>query len=335
MITSVSQRRYQYGLTLVELMISMLLGLLILGGVLGVFISSTTTFTTTRAIDHIQENARFAIEYFSRDIREAGLVPCNSGLTPINLLKISSDNNETTVANITWADFTKLEAIGSATIIPGIDFNEGTNTQGTRIDNSIAIRIGSTSSNVYTITNHNPNTTNITINTANHRLSDNDIVLVCDVQQAAIFQLSNSVSGAVISYDSTGNCKSTFTDNDCSSSSAYTLDSNAMITSYQPKYWYLGCNGRAACTVPEGRSLFFTRQKGGNLESVELIDSVELLNFEYLETGETDFSASFSDVNDVDAVKMTLTLTRSNAGILNGETSDLSITYSFTAAVRN
>lgn len=335
MINSVSQRRYQYGLTLVELMISMLLGLLILGGVLGVFISSTTTFTTTRAIDHIQENARFAIEYFSRDIREAGLVPCNSDLTPINLLSISSDNNESSVANITWADFKKLEAIGSATVIPGIDFNDGANTQGTRIDNSTAIRIGSTSSNVYTITNHNPGTTTITINSANHRLSDNDIVMVCDIQQAAIFQLSNSVSGAVISYDSIGNCKSTFTDNDCSSSSAYTLDSNAMVTSYQPKYWYLGCNGRTACTEPEGRSLFFTRQKGGSIESVELIDSVEALTFEYLETGETNFSGTFSNVNDVDAVKMTLTMTRSNAGILNGETSYLSRTYSFTAAVRN
>lgn len=335
MISSPSKRRYQYGLTLVELMISMLLGLLILGGVLGIFISSTTTFTTTRAIDHIQENARFAIEYFSRDVREAGLVPCNSDLTPINLLKISSDNNESSVANVTWADFKKLEAINSTTVIPGIDFNDGTNTQGTRIDNSIAIRIGSTSSNVYTITNHNPSTTNFTINSDIHRLSDNDVVMVCDVQQAAIVQLSDSVSGAVISYDSTGNCKSTFTDNDCSSSSAYTLDSNAMVTSYQPKYWFLGCNGRTTCTEPEGRSLFFTRQKGGSLESVELIDSVAELNFEYLETGETDFSSTFSDVEDVDAVKMILTLTRTNAGFLNSEASDLSRSYSFIAAVRN
>lgn len=63
------------GFTLVELMISLALGLLIIGGVLYVFLSSSQTFRMNEAQSRVQENGRFALELLAREIRHAGFNP--------------------------------------------------------------------------------------------------------------------------------------------------------------------------------------------------------------------------------------------------------------------
>lgn len=62
----------QKGFSLVELMIALVLGLFLVGGILYVFISNSQTFRTNEALSRMQENGRFAIDFISRDIREAG-----------------------------------------------------------------------------------------------------------------------------------------------------------------------------------------------------------------------------------------------------------------------
>ncbi|MDR2209336.1 MAG: prepilin-type N-terminal cleavage/methylation domain-containing protein [Azoarcus sp.] len=70
----------QRGLTLVELMISMLLGLIVVGGVLGIFVANSETNRRTGDLARIQENARAAVQSISRSMREAGGNPC--GIPP-------------------------------------------------------------------------------------------------------------------------------------------------------------------------------------------------------------------------------------------------------------
>lgn len=67
--------RYQ-GFSLIELMVAMLVGLIILNGVVQVVISSKRAYLDNQAISQIQENARFAVETLSREIRVAGYVGC-------------------------------------------------------------------------------------------------------------------------------------------------------------------------------------------------------------------------------------------------------------------
>ncbi|MFV3306619.1 PilW family protein [Pseudomonas sp. NY15181] len=62
----------QSGLSLVELMIAMLLGLLLIGGVLQVFLSSKQTFSSNTALSRVQENGRFAMTFLTYDLRNAG-----------------------------------------------------------------------------------------------------------------------------------------------------------------------------------------------------------------------------------------------------------------------
>ncbi|WP_417667595.1 PilW family protein [Pseudidiomarina sp.] len=62
----------QAGMSLVELMIALVIGLLILMGVLTVYLSGARTAATTEALSRVQESGRFGIFFLSRDIRQAG-----------------------------------------------------------------------------------------------------------------------------------------------------------------------------------------------------------------------------------------------------------------------
>jgi type IV pilus assembly protein PilW len=68
----------QKGLSLIELMIAITLGLILLTGVMQVFLSSKTVFSTQQSLSRIQETGRLAIEFLSRDIRMAGYMGCAS-----------------------------------------------------------------------------------------------------------------------------------------------------------------------------------------------------------------------------------------------------------------
>lgn len=68
----------EHGFNLVELMVSMLLGLMLLGFVVPVILGNLKTFTVANGIARTQENARFALVELSKDIRMAGFRGCDS-----------------------------------------------------------------------------------------------------------------------------------------------------------------------------------------------------------------------------------------------------------------
>lgn len=80
-------RRRSLGLSLVELMIAMTLGLVVLLAVGQVYLSSSRTFRTQEALSRLQESARYALETLSYDIRMAGQVGCGFDKTQsVNVL---------------------------------------------------------------------------------------------------------------------------------------------------------------------------------------------------------------------------------------------------------
>ncbi|MGI0120412.1 PilW family protein [Zooshikella sp. RANM57] len=62
----------QIGLSLIELMIALVLGLFLLAGILQVFLGSSQTYRLTGDLSRVQENERFALDVLARDIRVAG-----------------------------------------------------------------------------------------------------------------------------------------------------------------------------------------------------------------------------------------------------------------------
>ncbi|MGK2914322.1 MAG: PilW family protein, partial [Porticoccaceae bacterium] len=67
-------RRAQQGLSLVEVMVSLTLGLILIAGVGKIYLSGKQTYRMQEAQSRLQESARFALEILTNDIRKAGFM---------------------------------------------------------------------------------------------------------------------------------------------------------------------------------------------------------------------------------------------------------------------
>lgn len=68
--------RTQRGMSLIELMIAILIGAILLVGLVQVFSASRTAYQLSQSVARNQENARFALDFLTRDIRMAGHAGC-------------------------------------------------------------------------------------------------------------------------------------------------------------------------------------------------------------------------------------------------------------------
>ncbi len=81
----VANRRFSMvGLTLIELMISLTIGLLITAGVGQIYLSSKQTFRHSEAQAELQESGRFAMSFLRQHIRNADFWGCSGTLSSIN-----------------------------------------------------------------------------------------------------------------------------------------------------------------------------------------------------------------------------------------------------------
>ena len=76
-MNDMNRKHAQCGLTLVELMVAMVLGLLLMGGVLQMHTANRQTTRVSEGVSRIQENARYAIAMIQREVRMAGYFGCN------------------------------------------------------------------------------------------------------------------------------------------------------------------------------------------------------------------------------------------------------------------
>jgi len=83
----------QRGFSLVELMVAITVGLILMTGVVQMFLSSKTVFSTQQGISRVQETGRLAMDFLSKDIREAGYMGCLSRYNPISYFSTLNDPN--------------------------------------------------------------------------------------------------------------------------------------------------------------------------------------------------------------------------------------------------
>lgn len=79
-----NMRRYQAGLSIVELMIAMALSLLLGVGIFQVFISNQQSARLTQALTQVQDTGRLTLDMMSRDIRNADYWGCASNVSRVN-----------------------------------------------------------------------------------------------------------------------------------------------------------------------------------------------------------------------------------------------------------
>ncbi len=178
----------QKGLSLVELMISITLGLILLTGVMKVFLSSKTVFSTQQALSRVQETGRLAIEFISRDIRMAGYMGCASRTA--DMVVTNTLNNATTFrydfnqaimgysAATVGAAYTLLPTPTASTDIVVLRSASGNGTVVTKNNNSAQLFVSNTS-----VEANGCGTTNRISG-----LCNDDILIVSDCAKATVFQ---------------------------------------------------------------------------------------------------------------------------------------------------
>lgn len=247
--------RTLHGFTLVELMIAMVLGLLVVGATIGVFLSNQQTYRINEGLSQIQESARTSFEILGRELRQAAGNAC--GTTD----RLANTLNDP--ANSTWAEFTGVRAYGSDQDIS--ELPEGDEI-GQRVPGTHAIRIQGMEGQGLAVSNHND--TSATFQTTeNNDFRPGEIMMVCDVNQTSIFQVTGPANPGSQNVQVVHNRGGSVSPGNCSQQlgyptvcgpqgTPYQYQSNATLARFTDTIWYIGQNGREQ---DGGRSLYRVR----------------------------------------------------------------------------
>lgn len=294
------------GLSLIELMVAIVLGLLVVGAAIGIFVSNRQTYRATESLGRVQENVRIAFEMMARDVREASGNPCVNNLPVVNVLNTSTTRWWTNMNS--WADTVRGYAPTEA--FPETAFGTGA---AARLSGTQAIQMLSSGDTVVTISAHNTTGAQFTLNTANHGLSAGDLLMACNGRQASVFQAS-AVSGVLVNHaaggSNPGNCTAGLgMPLDCSGANVFQFSApNSVLVPLHATRWYIANNGRGS------RSLYQARLAGGAPQAEEVAEGVQDLQAWYLLRGGTTYltaaqvSAAADGWSNVVAARIELTI---------------------------
>lgn len=331
-------RRGNRGFTLVELMIAMLLGLILIGGVVSVFLANKQSYRTNDALGQIQDGARVAFELMARDIRQMGGTPCGNTTRIANVLNGATGNwyagwgqpvygvsDATTVNNPALPNAVSPNAAPAATRDAIVLLGTG--------DLGIQIVPGPSA---------NPAVTKI-VNPTND-IKDGDIVMACDTSHATILQVTTyNASNVSVTHNSgtgsPGNCtKGLDWPVTCGNPGATTNFSNsAYFVKFYAHYWYIGQSPNAPAGV---YSLYRASYPQGVVQADEIVRGVQAMQILYHEntganTNKYVTAANVADWSNVDAVQLTLTLQSvdSRAGATEKISDSKPLVRSFTTTI--
>ncbi|MGH8351986.1 MAG: PilW family protein [Pseudomonas sp.] len=261
--------RKQRGLSLIELMVAMVIGLVVTGAVLQVFISNKNTFVMQNATSHLQENGRFALQYMAAEIRPAGVgagvrlaedsicVVATGGATS----EWDSMNRPVWGRRITAAG--ALGAVGTDQI--SLFANDGCESFLTA---GALLRPGVNA--------------NIQVTAYCPSMQRNRAVMVTDMEKAVIIRITNrpNSNGPVTLTHAAGN-----NDRDATCGgfkfSSIEFSSPARVLGFSSKTFYVADTARTAATGQPVRALFMQDVSQIPAQTVEVVEGVESMRVSY------------------------------------------------------
>lgn len=309
--------RHVRGYSLVELMIAMTIGLLIIAATLSIFFSNKQTYMASDNISRVQESARTAFEFMSRDIRESTGTLCDFGIVPVSVLNNSG--------GFMWRNWTN----------PIMGYDNGALAGSLAGTDAIEIKTAGTSQ--FDITTHNAGANAFNLNTAvPHDIATGDIVIACDFNRAAIFQASG-VAGSVVSHAAGGAAPGNSIANLGALGAPYTFIDHATLSRINATQWFVAANGRG------GNSLFRNtlRTTAGvpSMVGEEVAEGVRDLQITYLlKSGTTYVNAMAANDplwNNVIAVRIVMTIEGNDLVSTTGQRLTRTITQTINLRNRN
>lgn len=318
----------QRGFTLVELLVAMTLGLVLIGGVISVVVTTRQTLRVNENLAHMQEGARFSFELMAREIREAGMVPCGTRLTA-NVLRTAGSPNVAWWASTDAGMLRGFDQDQDSVDIAGIGNALGDRVAGT--DAIMLLRPAGDELSFRQITAHDVGDTSFSFSSPT-AFTDSQVVMVCDGRSSALFQIQTvSNTPPTIQYGAAAlNCTSALGTvlPQCAGAVAKTFDPDATVARWDPAFWYVGVNPQG------GRSLYRARMAldaDGLVTTVreEMSPGVNNLQIDYLTrnrdianglatewvpASHANFNAGWTSTTaDVVAARLTLSLSSAEA----------------------
>lgn len=215
----------QRGLTLIELMISLALGLALTAGAISVFQQNKETYQFQEAMARLQENGRYAMNIMARDIRSSGYRGCRSRMASSN----STGINNAFLYNVETTFNESSEVVNFQRGISGYEAvnddggaDDWDDSDGNDLDASIfaetpnsgsdilvlrTIRGGNRSASMAACSEDNGQGDVTVSSTLGTNLQQFDTAIVANCESASVFVVTNSPSTAV-EHDTTSSASS-------------------------------------------------------------------------------------------------------------------------------
>lgn len=172
--------KFQSGLGLLELMISIVIGLFILAGVVQLYATSTRNTASMEGLSRIQENARYVFNRLEGDISRAGYMGCFSVV-----------GNQERVRNVVTNDSDPGELYDFTQFIAGQnDVNAGATDTDTLI-----VRYASAAERYPVVSSSGADIT--LFDGAGNNFEDGQVVIVSDCSRAAIFEVASKTNNSI------------------------------------------------------------------------------------------------------------------------------------------
>ncbi len=334
----------QTGFTLIELMIALVLGLVVVGSAIAVFLSNRQAFITNTALSNVQDGSRIAFELLAHDIRQAGLTGCGSTGGVANVLSNGPDNGGTEW----YANFDNaMHGYDDASTDPALT--------GLTTDKPVAgtnsIELIGADTLVGSVASDDEASATITLNAASTTLKDGDIVIVCEPDHAAITQVTQYDNASKSLIHDTGatttpgnylNNLAPPTNCNLSSTAPNQFCVNSTISELAAADWYIGTNAQ------KGTSLYRRTviNSGGvptptsqeMVRNVTTVGTMPAMTLTYHVANAKDFvnagSITTAEWGQVDAVHVVLTL-QSTSQRAGTDAKPITRQIATTIAVRN
>jgi len=206
----VNPRQHQTGISLIEVMIALVIGLLLLAGIYRIFLSTSRAAETTQALSDRQEAIRYVGARLAEDVRMAGFRGCLSDTGEVrNTLNPNPASSGGARTEFTHADFRYryeryVEGFdaSASSWLPGLPSGFPSPRAGTDV---LTVR-GPIDAEIFTVRDMATTTASLAINPINPLpLAAGQVVMISDCGGAAIFQVSaSSIATVALSGGGTG-----------------------------------------------------------------------------------------------------------------------------------
>lgn len=333
-VPGTAQPRAQRGLSLVELLVALVLGLVLVGGVLSIYLASQQGLRTHQGLARLQESARLALDLLAREIRTAGVSPCGSPLSANLLVATATSTSPTPWWADTHAGFLRggeasdQGILPAGTAVPQVPGTDSLLILRTSDDEGLYARVlhHDETARTFSVAASEPSA-NAGTAASQARIDAGATALVCDALSGALFQVDTvQPSTGLVGYaNGPRNCSTALgrVDPVCGSAADKTFPAGAMLVPWEPAFWYVASQGA-------GRSALYRAapDTSGTLRTVERVPGVEDLQIEYLTRDRSNGAALASrwvhagelagqwsnPAREVAALRLTLTLRHDAVG---------------------